>query len=53
MNKSLAIDTSTTHFTIACENSGVFVEYSIDNCLDHAKDLFININNFLFSLVEI
>ena len=47
MNKSLAIDTSTTHFTIACENSGVFVEYSIDNCLDHAKDLFININDIL------
>jgi len=47
MNKSLAIDTSTTHFTIACENNGVFVEYSMDNCLDHAKDLFININNIL------
>tara|TARA_B100000809_G_scaffold54844_2_gene50617 strand:- start:517 stop:1185 length:669 start_codon:yes stop_codon:yes gene_type:complete len=47
MNKSLAIDTSTTHFTIACENNGVFIEYSMDNCLDHAKDLFININNIL------
>ena len=39
MNKSLAIDTSTTHFTIACENNGVFIEYSMDNCLDHAKNL--------------
>jgi len=47
MNKSLAIDTSTTHLTIACENNGVFIEYSMDNCLDHAKDLFININDIL------
>jgi len=47
MNKSLAIDTSTTRFTIACENNGVFIEYSMDNCLDHAKDLFININDIL------
>ena len=47
MNKSLAIDTSTTRLTIACENDGKFYEYSIDNCVDHAKNIFSNINDLL------
>ena len=48
MNKSLAIDTSTTRLTIACENEGNFYEYSMDNCIDHAKNIFSNINDLLF-----
>ena len=48
MNKSLAIDTSTTRLTIACENEGNFYEYSMDNCIDHAKNIFTNINDLLF-----
>ena len=48
MNKSLAIDTSTTRLTIACENDGNFYEYSMDNCIDHAKNIFSNINDLLF-----
>ena len=48
MNKSLAIDTSTTRLTIACENEGIFYEYSMDNCVDHAKNIFSNINDLLF-----
>ena len=48
MNKSLAIDTSTTRLTIACENEGNFYEYSMDNCIDHAKNIFSNINDILF-----
>ena len=48
MNKSLAIDTSTTRLTIACENDGIFYEYSMDNCVDHAKNIFSNINDLLF-----
>ena len=48
MNKSLAIDTSTTRLTIACENAGNFYEYSMDNCIDHAKNIFSNINDLLF-----
>ena len=48
MNKSLAIDTSTTRLTIACENEGNFYEYSMDNCFDHAKNIFSNINDLLF-----
>ena len=47
MNKSLAIDTSTTRLTIACENDGHFYEYSMDNCIDHAKNIFSNINDLL------
>ena len=47
MNKSLAIDTSTTRLTIACENEGNFYEYSMDNCVDHAKNIFSNINDLL------
>ena len=47
MNKSLAIDTSTTRLTIACENDGIFYEYSMDNCIDHAKNIFKNINDLL------
>ncbi len=47
MNKSLAIDTSTTRLTIACENDGIFYEYSMDNCVDHAKNIFSNINDLL------
>ena len=47
MNKSLAIDTSTTRLTIACENEGNFYEYSMDNCVDHAKNIFTNINELL------
>ena len=47
MNKSLAIDTSTTRLTIACENEGIFYEYSMDNCIDHAKNIFTNINELL------
>ena len=47
MNKSLAIDTSTTRLTIACENEGIFYEYSKDNCIDHAKNIFTNINELL------
>mgnify|MGYP003951225683 FL=1 len=47
MNKSLAIDTSTTRLTIACENDGNFYEYSMDNCIDHAKNIFSNINDLL------
>ena len=47
MNKSLAIDTSTTRLTIACENEGNFYEYSMDNCIDHAKNIFSNINDLL------
>ena len=48
MNKSLAIDPSTTRLTIACENEGNFYEYSMDNCIDHAKNIFSNINDLLF-----
>ena len=48
MNKSLAIDTSTTRLTIACEYEGNFYEYSMDNCIDHAKNIFSNINDLLF-----
>ena len=48
MNKSLAIDTSTTRLTIACENECNFYEYSMDNCIDHAKNIFSNINDLLF-----
>ena len=47
MNKSLAIDTSTSRLTIACENNGNFYEYSMDNCIDHAKNIFSNINDLL------
>tara|TARA_B100000029_G_scaffold385857_1_gene381583 strand:- start:166 stop:834 length:669 start_codon:yes stop_codon:yes gene_type:complete len=47
MNKSLAIDTSTTRLTVACENDGTFYEYSMDNCIDHAKNIFTNINDLL------
>ena len=47
MNKSLAIDTSTTRLTIACENDGIFYEYSMDNCVDHAKNIYSNINDLL------
>jgi tRNA threonylcarbamoyladenosine biosynthesis protein TsaB len=47
MNKSLAIDTSTTRLTIACENNGIFFEHSTDDCVDHAKNLFSNINDIL------
>ena len=47
MNKSLAIDTSTTRLTIACENDGDFYEYSMDNCVDHAKNIFSNIKDLL------
>ena len=47
MNKSLAIDTSTTRLTIACENDGDFYEYSMDNCVDHAKNIYSNINDLL------
>ena len=47
MTKCIAIDTSTDRFTLAAMNGGELYEFNQDNCVDHAQDIYRNINNIL------
>ena len=47
MTKCIAIDTSTDRFTLAAMNGGELFEFNQDNCVDHAQDIYRNINNIL------
>tara|TARA_B100001750_G_C15407007_1_gene545736 strand:- start:203 stop:871 length:669 start_codon:yes stop_codon:yes gene_type:complete len=47
MTKCIAIDTSTDRFTVAAMNDGELFEYNQDDCVDHAKDIYLHINNIL------
>ena len=47
MTKCIAIDTSTDRFTLAAMNSGELFEFNQENCIDHAQDIYRNINNIL------
>ena len=44
MTKCIAIDTSTERFTLAAMNDGELFEYNQENCVDHAKDIYLHIN---------
>ena len=47
MTKCIAIDTSTNRFTLAAMNGGELYEFNQENCIDHAQDIYRNINNIL------
>ena len=47
MTKCIAIDTSTDRFTLAAMNGGELFEFNQENCIDHAQDIYRNINNIL------
>ncbi len=47
MTKCIAIDTSTDRFTLAAMNDGELFEFNQENCIDHAQDIYRNINNIL------
>ena len=47
MTKCIAIDTSTDRFTLAAMNGGELFEFNRENCIDHAQDIYRNINNIL------
>ena len=47
MTKCIAIDTSTNRFTLAAMNGGKLFEFNQENCIDHAQDIYRNINNIL------
>ena len=47
MTKCIAIDTSTNRFTLAAMNGGELYEFYQENCIDHAQDIYMNINNIL------
>jgi len=47
MTKCIAIDTSTIRLTLAVLNDGEFFELSQENSLDHARDIYSNINKIL------
>ena len=47
MTKCIAIDTSTDRFTLAAMNDGELFEFNQEDCIDHAKDIYLHINNIL------
>ena len=47
MTKCIAIDTSTNRFTLAAMNGRELYEFNQENCIDHAQDIYRNINNIL------
>ena len=47
MTKCIAIDTSTNRFTLAAMNGRELFEFNQDNCINHAQDIYRNINNIL------
>jgi len=47
MTKCIAIDTSTDRFTLAAMNGRELFEFNQDNCINHAQDIYRNINNIL------
>ena len=47
MTKCIAIDTSTIRLTLAVLNDGEFFELSQENSMDHAMDIYSNINKIL------
>ena len=47
MTKCIAIDTSTIRLTLAVLNDGEFFELNQENGMDHAKDIYSNINKIL------
>ena len=47
MTKCIAIDTSTDRFTLAAMDDGELFEYNQEDCVDHAKDIYLHINNIL------
>jgi len=47
MTKCIAIDTSTDRFTLAAMNDGELFEFNQENCIDHAQNIYRNINNIL------
>ena len=47
MTKCIAIDTSTIRLTLAVLNDGEFFELSQENGMDHARDIYSNINKLL------
>jgi len=47
MIKCIAIDTSTIRLTLAVLNNGEFFELSQESGMDHAKDIYSNINKIL------
>ena len=47
MTKCIAIETSTTKFSLASYNNGVICEYNEIDSKNHAKNIYININNII------
>ena len=47
MTKCIAIETSTTKFSLASYNEGVLYEYNMLESKNHAKDIYKNINEIM------
>ena len=47
MTKCIAIDTSTTKFSLASYKEGIFEEYNVLDSKNHAKDIYKNINDIM------
>ena len=47
MTKCIAIDTSTTKFSLASYKEGIFKEYNVLDSKNHAKDIYKNINDIM------
>ena len=47
MTNCIAIDTSTTKFSLASYKEGIFHEYNVLNSKNHAKDIYKNINDIM------